>query len=204
MKLYNTLNRKLEEFEPIKPASAGVYSCGPTVYWNQHIGNMYAFVQWDLLVRGLRHLGYQVKWVMNITDVDDKTIKRTVDEYGRKATPKELREYTDKYFNDFKVEDYIIGNTKGKKITGINKESQNKEMVIIVKLSNNYLFIRSNLSQSSIKNFDQILSTFKFTKIDRILIDKYSDSEYGFSSDLPEKMVFQESNSTRSDTLLKF
>ena len=73
MKLYNTLNRKLEEFEPIKPASAGVYSCGPTVYWNQHIGNMYAFVQWDLLVRGLRHLGYQVKWVLNITDVGHMT-----------------------------------------------------------------------------------------------------------------------------------
>ncbi len=73
MKLYNTLTRKLEEFIPIKVREVGMYSCGPTVYWNQHIGNMYAFLQWDILVRTFNYLGYKVKWVMNITDVGHMT-----------------------------------------------------------------------------------------------------------------------------------
>jgi cysteinyl-tRNA synthetase len=73
MKLYNTPKRKLEEFRPIKKGKVGVYSCGPTVYWNQHIGHMYAFVVWDVMVRFLRYLGNDVRWVMNITDVGHMT-----------------------------------------------------------------------------------------------------------------------------------
>ncbi len=69
MRLYNTATRKVEEIVPIKDKQIGIYSCGPTVYWNQHIGNMYAYISWDLLVRALRYLGYEVKQVMNITDV---------------------------------------------------------------------------------------------------------------------------------------
>lgn len=67
--LTNTLTKKKEKFIPINPPNVGIYSCGPTVYWNQHIGHMYAYVQWDTLVRFLRYVGYKVKWVMNITDV---------------------------------------------------------------------------------------------------------------------------------------
>ena len=73
IKLYNTLTRKIQEFKPIKPGLVGIYSCGPTVYWNQHIGHMYAYTQWDVLVRFLRWEGYRVKWVMNITDVGHLT-----------------------------------------------------------------------------------------------------------------------------------
>lgn len=71
--LYNTPERKKVEFVPIVPGKIGIYSCGPTVYWDQHIGNMYAFVCWDLLVRSLRYFGYDVTWVMNITDVGHLT-----------------------------------------------------------------------------------------------------------------------------------
>ncbi len=73
LKLYNTLTRRIEEFKPIKPGLVGIYSCGPTVYWNQHIGHMYAYTQWDSLTRFLKYLGYKVKWVMNITDVGHMT-----------------------------------------------------------------------------------------------------------------------------------
>ena len=73
MKIYNTLTRQKEEFKPIKENEVGIYSCGPTVYWNQHIGNMYAFLNWDILVRVLRYLGYDVTWVMNVTDVGHNT-----------------------------------------------------------------------------------------------------------------------------------
>ena len=73
IKLYNTATRKIEEFKPIKPGFVGLYSCGPTVYWNQHLGHMYAYLQWDTLVRFLRYSGFEVKWVMNITDVGHMT-----------------------------------------------------------------------------------------------------------------------------------
>ncbi|MGB9911023.1 MAG: cysteine--tRNA ligase [Microgenomates group bacterium] len=73
IKLYNTLTQKKEIFKPIKKGEVGIYSCGPTVYWNQHIGHMYAYTQWDVLVRFLRWMGYKVKWVMNITDVGHLT-----------------------------------------------------------------------------------------------------------------------------------
>lgn len=73
MKVYNTAKREKEEFVPINDKKVGIYSCGPTVYWNQHIGNMYAFLNWDVLVRILRYLGYDVTWMMNITDVGHMT-----------------------------------------------------------------------------------------------------------------------------------
>ncbi|MDD4785058.1 MAG: cysteine--tRNA ligase [Candidatus Shapirobacteria bacterium] len=69
MKIYNTATRQKEEIKPIKEGEIGIYSCGPTVYWNQHIGHMYAYTQWGTLVNFLRYIGYKVKWVMNLTDV---------------------------------------------------------------------------------------------------------------------------------------
>lgn len=73
MKLYNRSSKKLEEFKSIKKDQVGIYSCGPTVYWNQHLGHMYAYVQWDVLVRFFKYLNYKTKWVMNITDVGHLT-----------------------------------------------------------------------------------------------------------------------------------
>ena len=69
----NTLTRKKEEFKPVKEGEVGIYSCGPTVYWNQHIGHMYAYIHWDVLVRTLNYFGYKTNWVMNITDVGHMT-----------------------------------------------------------------------------------------------------------------------------------
>jgi cysteinyl-tRNA synthetase len=80
MKVYNTLTRKKEALKTIKKNEVGIYSCGPTVYWNQHIGHMYAYVQWDTLVRLLRYLGNKVTWVMNITDVGHMTSDEDVGE----------------------------------------------------------------------------------------------------------------------------
>ena len=72
---FNTLGRKLEPFRPVVPGEARVYICGPTVYNEVHIGNLRTFLFGDLLRRSLRHLGYRVTQVMNLTDVDDKTIQ---------------------------------------------------------------------------------------------------------------------------------
>ncbi len=67
--LYNTATRKKEELVPIVPGKVGIYSCGPTVYSSPHIGNMYAYLVWDVLVRSLQYLGYDVRQVINVTDV---------------------------------------------------------------------------------------------------------------------------------------
>ncbi len=105
IKLYNTLTRKLEEFKPIKKGKVGIYSCGPTVYWNQHIGHMYAYIQWDGLVRLLRYLGFKVKWVMNITDVghltSDEDAGEDKMEVGAKREGLTVWQIADKYIEQF-------------------------------------------------------------------------------------------------------
>ena len=73
IKLYNTMSRKVENFAPLKPEQVGMYSCGPTVYHDAHIGNMRAFLFADVLRRTLDYAGYKVTHVMNITDVGHLT-----------------------------------------------------------------------------------------------------------------------------------
>ena len=76
LSLYNTLTKKIEPFQPLNDAEVRIYSCGPTVYDYAHLGNLKAFLFPDILQRTLRIVcGYRVKWVMNITDIDDKTIR---------------------------------------------------------------------------------------------------------------------------------
>ena len=77
LKLYNYLTRKKESFKPIKEKKVGFYTCGPTVYDFAHIGNLRAYLTSDILKRHLEYSGYKVKHIMNITDVDDKTIKNS-------------------------------------------------------------------------------------------------------------------------------
>ncbi len=95
LKLYNTLRRKKEIFNPIKDNNVGMYSCGLTVYDYGHIGNFRAFVASDILRRYLEFKGYKVKKIVNITDVDDKTIKKSIQEN------KSLEEFTKKYERAF-------------------------------------------------------------------------------------------------------
>jgi cysteinyl-tRNA synthetase len=75
LRLINTLGGQLEEFSPLEPGKVRMYSCGPTVYGPAHIGNFRAFVFADLVHRYLEWSGYEVTWVMNITDVDDRIIR---------------------------------------------------------------------------------------------------------------------------------
>ena len=77
MKIYNTLTKKIEKFESMKDREVGMYTCGPTVYDTAHIGNLRKYTCDDLLYRTLKFNGYNVKRVMNITDIDDKTINKS-------------------------------------------------------------------------------------------------------------------------------
>ncbi len=101
IKFFNTLSGRLEPFHSLKRGEVRLYTCGPTVYDYAHIGNFRAYIFEDLLKRFLIFMGYKVIHVMNITDVDDKTIK------GAKALGVNLQQYTKKYidafFEDIKV-----------------------------------------------------------------------------------------------------
>lgn len=78
MKLYNTLTRKKEEFIPLEPGKVKMYVCGPTVYDYIHIGNARPYVIFDTIRRYLEYKGYEVNYVQNFTDVDDKIIKKAM------------------------------------------------------------------------------------------------------------------------------
>ena len=75
LRLHDTLSGETRPLVPLDGTTGRIYSCGPTVYGPAHIGNFRSFLFADLLVRYLRWRGYQVRWVMNITDIDDKIIQ---------------------------------------------------------------------------------------------------------------------------------
>jgi len=108
LRLYNTLGRSLQAFEPILPGKVGFYGCGPTVYNFAHIGNLRAYVFDDIVSRSLRYLGYEVTHVMNITDVghlsgdddtgEDKMVKTAAQR--NKSVLEVAQYYTDAFFGD--------------------------------------------------------------------------------------------------------
>ncbi|MCL2369392.1 MAG: cysteine--tRNA ligase [Alphaproteobacteria bacterium] len=109
IKLYNTLTKQAEEFVPIVPNKVGMYSCGPTVYWHQHLGNMRTFISNDIIKRMFLANGYDVAHVINLTDVghlandeedegDDK-MERKAKEEGRSVWDI-AKEYTESFVSD--------------------------------------------------------------------------------------------------------
>ncbi|MCL5029765.1 MAG: cysteine--tRNA ligase [Bacteroidetes bacterium] len=80
LSIYNTLTRTKEEFKPINPPNVKMYVCGPTVYDYFHIGNARSFIMADIIRRYLEFKGYEVKYIMNLTDVDDRIIKKSISE----------------------------------------------------------------------------------------------------------------------------
>jgi len=108
LKIYNTLTRTTEEFVPVRPGAVGIYVCGPTVYGHSHVGHAKSYVSFDVIVRYLRHLGFRVLYVQNITDVghltddadegEDKIEKRSK---ADRLHPMQIVEtYTRSYFED--------------------------------------------------------------------------------------------------------
>jgi len=125
LKLYNTLGRKKQVFKPLKKGQVGMYVCGPTVYNYVHIGNLRAYVFADILRRYLKFSEFKVKGVMNITDVDDKTI-RDSQKQGKK-----LKDFTKTYEKAF-LEDISKLNIEMPEV--LPKATEHiKEMVAIVK-----------------------------------------------------------------------
>ncbi len=101
LRFFNTLTRKKEDFVPINEREVSIYTCGPTVYNYIHIGNLRTFLFEDILVRYLKYKGYEVHQIMNLTDVDDKTIRNSIQQNIS------LNDYTQKFkeafFKDIKT-----------------------------------------------------------------------------------------------------
>ena len=174
MIFYNSLSRKKEVFKPIDKKLITLYTCGPTVYDSPHIGNYRTFLFEDLLKRTLIASGFKVKHAMNITDIDDKTIKASINENI------DLKEFTGKYINIFFDElktlrilpaDYYPRATK-----------YISEMIDIIEnlISTNHAYVSSSGDvYFSIESF-QKYGTLTNLKIDklmqsrRVLSDEYS------------------------------
>ncbi len=103
IKFFNTLTRRVEDFVPLVDKKVGMYSCGPTVYNYPHIGNLSTFLFVDLLKRYLIYRGYEVTHIMNLTDVDDKTIR------GARQDRTSLKQYTEKYAEAFFYDLSVLG-----------------------------------------------------------------------------------------------
>lgn len=101
IKLFNTESRQKELFKPLKPGEVTIYTCGPTVYNFAHIGNFRAYVFEDLLRRTLQFFGYKVNQVMNLTDVDDKTIKGAIEK--KVSLDDFTKTYKEAFFKDLKT-----------------------------------------------------------------------------------------------------
>ncbi|MFH1694664.1 MAG: cysteine--tRNA ligase [Patescibacteria group bacterium] len=120
LKLHNTLTRKKEVFRPNKKKAVGLYTCGPTVYNTAHIGNLRTYIFEDVLRRSLEYLGYEVKQVMNITDIEDKIIKKSVQD--KKSLAAITRPYIEEFFEDIdklnieKAHEYPLATTHLKEI----------------------------------------------------------------------------------------
>jgi cysteinyl-tRNA synthetase len=171
LKLYNTLTRKKEAFKPLKDKQVGFYSCGPTVYNYAHIGNLRTYLFNDILKRSLVFLGYDTKQVMNITDIDDKTIRGSIKE------GLSLKDFTRKYekifFEDLKElninkPDYVLRATENI-----------QEMVSMIKIlmDKGYAYKTSDGIYFSIKKFKNYGKLAKLEKIkdtkERISNDEY-------------------------------
>lgn len=133
--LYNTLSRTLERFKPLRPDEVKVYYCGPTPYNYAHIGNLRSYLFEDFVIRTLRFLGYKVKTVMNITDIDDKTIRDS------QKSGKTLREFTEFYAAAFLTDLEKLNIKKADNIVPISTLITDMEVMIQGLLDKGYAYL---------------------------------------------------------------
>lgn len=190
VKLYNTLSRKIEEIKPADGKEFKIYNCGPTVYDYAHIGNLRTFTLQDLLNRYLRFRGFKVKLTMNITDVDDKTIKRSK-EQGMK-----LRDFTAQYSKEFLSDIQKLGIQKPDKLVYATQEIPEMIKVIKVLLDKGFAYKTEDGVYFDIKKFKEYgkLSKLKLKKLKagaRVKVDSY---EKNTASDFALWKAWQESD----------
>ncbi len=174
LKLYNTLTRKKEIFKPIEEGKVGIYVCGPTIYDYAHIGNWRAYISADILRRYLEFKGYNVKEVMNLTDVDDKTIRDS-----QKAN-KKLKDFTRIYEKAFLDEVKKMNIEKPDVIPSATEHI--KEMVLLIKnlVKKGFAYKTDDGIYFSIKKFKDYgkLSGINVKKLEAGASKRISNDEY--------------------------
>ncbi|PIO08001.1 cysteine--tRNA ligase [Candidatus Pacearchaeota archaeon CG10_big_fil_rev_8_21_14_0_10_34_12] len=173
LKIYNTLTRKKEIFKPIHKDYAGIYSCGPTVYNYAHIGNLRTYIFNDFLKRTLKFLSYRVRHVMNITDVDDKTIKES------KKQGVSLNDFTRKYEKIFINDLKELNIEKPKYILRATENIPDMVKIIEKLMKKGYAYKTCDGIYFSIKKFKNYgklanLGKRKGKEISRISSDEYN------------------------------
>ena len=182
LQFYNTLSQKKEKFNPISDQIVKIYTCGPTVYNTAHIGNFRTFLFEDLLKRFLIHKGYNVYHVMNITDIDDKTIKKA------KRDKKLFHELTTKYLaqfmDDIEFLKIIPADVYPKATDNINEmiemitKLQEDEVAYLSKDNSVYFNLSKDKGYGRLIN----LSNSKLKQTERVINDEYSkDNPQDFS-----------------------
>lgn len=169
IKLYNTLSQKKENFKPRKKNEVGLYTCGPTVYNYAHIGNLRSFIFADILARTLKYNGFSLKWIMNITDVDDKTIKNSKLKYPNLAPKQALRKFT-KFYEKLFWQDLkklnILKPTHSPRATETILEMQK---LIVSILKQKYGYIKDGSIYFDLKKY---IKNYKYGKLVKLDIKK--------------------------------
>ncbi len=191
MKLFNTLSRSLEDFKPIDNALVKMYSCGPTVYDNAHIGNLASYIYADTLKRTLKYSGYNVVHVMNYTDVDDKTIKASQNAYKGSEPKQALQKFTEQYIDKFNNDLESVGvDTKDIQFVKATDHIQQMQSMILKLYKNGVAYKTDDGIYFSIENYKkfgkkygQLLTlTYENTSSARIQNDEYDkDSVHDFA-----------------------
>ena len=191
IKFYNSLTQKKEEFVPIQKGNVGLYTCGPTVYDYSHIGNFRTFLFEDLLKRVLLAFGYKVHHVMNITDVDDKTIKKA--NHEKKELNEITNKYTDAFLKDIKLLRILEANDYPKATDNVSEMIQMIEVLIDKKFAyiskDGSVFFKIskysdygklvNLSNSTILNEEQLSDEYDLENVNDFALWKSHKNEDG-------------------------
>ena len=183
LKIYNSLSQKKEDFKTINPSKVGIYVCGPTVYNKVHLGNCRTFISFDLMVRFLKHIGYDVRYVRNITEVghleeseeEDKNLKRA------KIEKLEPMEVVQKYTNNFRKVlnkfNLLSPNIEPTATGHIIEQIEMIEMII----DNGYAYEKNGSVYFDLMNFTK---KYKYGKLsNRNLDDIINESRELFGSD---------------------
>jgi len=174
IRFYNTLTRKKEIFKPINKGKVSLYTCGPTVYNRAHIGNFRTFIFEDVLKRVLQLVGYNVKHVMNITDVDDKTIKKAHEEN------KKLNKITSKYTSEFMEDLQALKILPADLFPAATDHIQNMIEMISILIENKNAYVADDgsvfFSIDSINDYGKLanLDLKRQKQTDRVAADEYT------------------------------
>ena len=174
IRFYNTLTRKKEIFKPINKGKVSLYTCGPTVYNRAHIGNFRTFIFEDVLKRVLQLVGYNVKHVMNITDVDDKTIKKAHEEN------KKLNKITSKYTSEFMKDLQALKILPADLFPAATEHIQNMIEMISILIENKNAYVADDGSVffwiDSINDYGKLvnLDLKRQKQTDRVAADEYT------------------------------